>query len=145
MFAAAGHTQISVHAEQTAEEMVATLCHYLVNTGHLKLWGWLVLVIPPECADLLARDGWSKADVRRAIYEGTTRSVAWAKRNGWSRTGGLMDRRGGEIDPEDEERTLAIAKSADDVLIAVAGGPAGAFVHALLPYGGLASRVIREP
>ena len=145
VFAAAGHTQISVHAEQTAEEMVATLCHYLVNTGHLKLWGWLVLVIPPECADLLARDGWSKADVRRAIYEGTTRSVAWAKRNGWSRTGGLMDRRGGEIDPEDEERTLAIAKSADDVLIAVAGGPAGAFVHALLPYGGLASRVIREP
>ena len=67
---------------------------------------------------------------------GTTRSVAWVRREGWSTTGGLGDRRGGEPAAGDEDRSLAIAGSEEDVLVVMAGGPAGAFIHALLPFAG---------
>jgi hypothetical protein len=144
VFATAGHLQISVHAEPTAGAIADSLSHYLVGTGRLTPRGWCLLAIPPEVARILVRDGWSKSDLRRAIYKGTSRSVAWAKRNGWQSGGGPLDARGGAVAPGDEERSIAIAGSEEDVLIAVAGGSAGAFVHAFLPYGyAPVSRVIQ--
>jgi hypothetical protein len=144
LFATAGHVQISVHAEPTADAIAETLSHYLVGSGRLTPRGWCVLVIPPEVARILVADGWSKADLRRAIFKGTSRSVAWAKRNGWQSSGGPLDARGGAVLPGDEERSIAIAGREQDILIAVAGGSAGAFVHAFLPYGGPpVSRVIQ--
>jgi hypothetical protein len=128
--------QISVHAEPTADAIAQTLSQYLVGSGRLTPRGWCLIVLPPELARILVRDGWSKADLRRALFKGTSRSVAWAKRNGWQSTGGPLDRRGGEIAPGDEERSIAIAGREEDILLAVAGGSAGAFAHAFLPYGG---------
>jgi hypothetical protein len=145
VFATAGHMQLSIHHESTADEIVATLCHYLVGTGRLGRSGFCVVVIPPECADVFVRDGWSKSRIREALFEGTSRSVAWVKQHGGSLTGGLMDRRGAAVQPGDDDLTAAIAGSADDIMVVVAGGPAGAFVHALFPYGGAASREIRLP
>ena len=141
-FATGGHVQMSAHAEPTAHEIVGTLCHYLLGTRRLSRRGWVVLVIPPENAEIFDREGWSKADIRRAIFEGTSRSVASLKRERGFHKGALMERRGGEIVDGDEEASVAIASSADQVYVAIAGGPAGAFCHALLPYGGLASRRI---
>jgi hypothetical protein len=146
VFGTGGHVQWSVHHEATAREVVGTLVHYMVHSGNLRRAGFCVVVIPPETAEIFVRDGWAKADIRRALYEGTKRSVAWAKGNGWTLTGGLMDRRGGEVLPGDEEREVAIAGAPGDILIAIAGGPAGAFVHALFPYaGGVVSKEIRRP
>ena len=95
-----------------------------------------LLVIPPESAEIFTRDGWTKADIRQAVFEGTKRSVAWVKRHGWTLSGGLTDRRGGVVVAGDEDLDAAIAKSPDDILLVVAGGPAGAFVHGLHQYGG---------
>jgi hypothetical protein len=136
VFPTSGHLQISAHVESSATEIADTVSQYLVGTGRLASFGFCVLIIPPENAEIFVRDGWSKADIRRAIFEGTTRSVAWVRRQGWSTTGGLGDRRGGEPAPGDEERSLAIAGREEDVLVVVAGGPAGAFIHALLPFAG---------
>lgn len=141
-----GHMQISVHQEPTAAEISDTLCHYLVNAGRLNQHFSCMVVIPPEAADIFVRDGWTKADIRRALYEGTRRSVAWVKEQGWTLTGGMLDRRGAPVLPGDEDQTAAIARSPDDILVAVAGGPAGAFVHALFQYGGRATtREIHVP
>jgi hypothetical protein len=146
VFATSGHLQISAHAEPTARDIAATLCQYLVGTGRLTARGFCLLAIPPENAEIVVRDGWTKADLRHALFEGTSRSVAWAKRNGWQSSGMPLDRRGGEVAPGDEERRIAIAGREEDILIVIAGGSAGAFVHAFLPYGGAAvSRVIRVP
>lgn len=145
VFATAGHTQISVHHESNAHEIVDSLCHYLVGSGRLTRHGFFVLVIPPECADIFVRDGWTKADIRDAIYRGTTRTVAWVKEHGGSLTGGLMDRRGAPVVPGDEQATAAITGRPDDLVLVVAGGPAGAFVHALAPYGGMTTRRIQLP
>ncbi len=138
VFATSGHLQISVHAEPTAEDITKTLCHYLVGTGRLARWGWCVLLIPPENADIFVRDGWSKADIRNAIFEGTSRTAKWVLQGGGSLSGGLP----AAMPAGNEDDNVAIAASADDIHVVVAGGPAGGFVHALLPYGGLSSRRI---
>jgi hypothetical protein len=143
VFATVGHMQMSVHSEPTAQAIVDTLCHYLVGTGRLGRTGFCVIVVPPENADIFVRDGWSKRDIRQALFAGTTRTAAWVKEHGGSLTGGLMDRRGAAVVPGDEDVEVAIAASPDDVMVVVAGGPAGAFVHALFPYGGYAVRPIR--
>jgi hypothetical protein len=82
VFGTGGHVQWSVHHESSAQEIVATLAHYMVHSGQLRRAGFCVVVIPPENAEIFVRDGWAKADIRQALFEGTTRSVAWAKRNG---------------------------------------------------------------
>ena len=145
VFATVGHMQMSIHHESTAAEIVASICHHLVGTGRFGRSGFCALVIPPENADIFVRDGWTKADIRNAVFAGTSRTVAWVKTHGHSLTGGLMDRRGAPVQPGDDQQTVSIAGTADDILIAVAGGPAGAFVHAMLPYGGMAEKVIRIP
>ena len=136
LFSVVGHLQISAHAERTAEEIVDTIAYYLVGSGRLRKGGECVLVIPPENAEIFVRDGWTKADIGNAVYEKTKRTAAWVKRSGGSTTGGVMSARGGEIRPEDETTDVAIAGSGRDVHVVVAGGPAGAFIYALLPYGG---------
>jgi hypothetical protein len=141
-FSAGWHMQLSVHHESTADQIVATLTHYLLGTGRFTPNGFCVLVIPPENADILVRDGWTKADLRQALFDGTRRTVAWVREHGESLTGNLMDRRGGPVRPGDEDRTVSVAGSPDDFLVTVAGGPAGAFVHCIFPYGGMASRPI---
>jgi hypothetical protein len=145
VFATAGHLQLSIHHEPTAADVVDTLCHYMVGGGRFNRAGFCTLVIPPETADIFVRDGWTKADIRQAVFDGTSRSVAWVKEHGESLTGGLMDRRGSPVLPGDEDLTAAITGSPDDILVVVAGGPAGAFVHVLFPYGGMAACEVRMP
>jgi hypothetical protein len=143
LFSVGGHLQISAHAERTAGEIVDTICYYLLGSGRLVQKGDCVLVIPPENAEKFVRDGWSKADIAEAVYQGTRRTVAEVKRAGGSVGGGLMNRPGGSIGPGDETREVAIATDGQHVHVVVAGGPAGAFINAMLPYGfGFAMREV---
>ena len=82
---------------------------HLVGAGRLTRSGWILLVIPPENAEIFVRDGWDKARIRQAVFQGASRTVAWAKEHGHSLTGGLMDRRGAAIEPGDEEATVSVA------------------------------------
>jgi hypothetical protein len=146
LFSVVGHIQISAHAESTALEIIDTICFYLAGSGRLTRAGDCVLVIPPENAEKFVRDGFSKSDVAEAVYQGTRRTVEDVKRAGGSVSGGLMDRRGGSVAPGDDKREVAIATNGSRVHVVVAGGPAGAFIYALLPYGGgFAIREIRAP
>ena len=102
-------------------------------------------MLPPENAEDLVRAGWTKADLRNALFERTTRTVAWSKRQGRSEDA-LKGSRGGPITPEDEERTIAIASAPEQVYVVVAGAPGGSYVHFLLSFyaNWPQSRVIRE-
>jgi hypothetical protein len=144
-FGTLGHAQYSVHHEATAQEIVDTLSHYLVHSGRLtRRGGCIAVVIPPENAEIFVRDGWSKANIRQALFDGTKRSLAWVRRNGW--TLGAMDRRGAEVLEGDEDQVTSIAGSPDEILVVVAGGPAGGWVHAIFQYAGdLASQEIQLP
>jgi hypothetical protein len=141
VFSTGGHHLFSVHAAPTAEAIVVSLATDLVATGRF-LQHWCLIVLPPESAELFERDGWSKADVRRAIFEKTTRPVAWIEERG-GRLGGWD---GAPSLGPDERTGVAVTRSADDILLVIAGGPAGAFVVTMFPYvGGFASREILVP
>ena len=146
--ATGGHTQISCHAEHSADAIVDTIAQFLVGSGRLVPVGgssFCMVVLPPENASYIVKDGWSKADIRTALFERTTRSIKWVKENGWP-AGNMLGPRHEPVQPGDEERKVAIAGSPKDIHVVVSGGPAGAFVHFLLPYGGgpAISKVIRE-
>jgi hypothetical protein len=149
VFASLGNVQYWLDREATSQGVVNSLSRYLANSGRMVRSGWCVLVIPPEKAEIFVREGWTKADIRHAIFQATKRSVAWVKRNGGTMAGGLQEREqlSAELSPADEEAEAAIAGSPDDILVVMAGGPAGSFVHALFSYGSLpvTSQEIRLP
>jgi hypothetical protein len=140
-----GHVQWSLHGESTGLELLDTLAHHYVHAGLLTRDRPAMLLIPPEHAEIFVRDGWTKSAIAEALFERTKRSVAWLKANGWS-VGGLSSRRDDAVEPADEEVELALASAPSDVLLVVAGGPAGGFAHALVSQvGGVASCEIHLP
>jgi hypothetical protein len=142
----AGYEWICAHGEQTPDEWCDTMAHYIVQSGHLQREGYAVLLLPPENAGLFVRSGWSKQDIRDALYERTRRSVGWVKRGGWK-----VQWQRPRLEPVhrgDEEILLAVAGSAraEDLVIVTCGGPAGAWPYYLHGGGGLKliTRKIRE-
>ena len=124
----AGHVQMSVHAEHSGEQTMDTIARNLVGPGRLNANRYYVVILSPENAGYLVRDGWSKADVRNGLYQRTSRNEAWLKEQGWIR---------GSASPGDEQRTRNIVARPEDFYIVVAGGPAGAWVDFLFSFGGL--------
>ncbi len=129
-----GYHWICTHSDQTPEAWIETMAHYAVHTGMLVEQGAAALLLPPESAGLFAKHGWSKADMRAALYERARRSIASLKREGWKVS--WQRPRFEEIAEGDEERMVAMAGSASpkDFPIVVCGGPAGSWPYYL--YGG---------
>jgi hypothetical protein len=142
VFATGGGMQLSLHVEQRAEQIAETIAHQLAHLGRNTGQGWLVLVLTPEAARVVVRDGWSKARLREAVYAKAARSVAWLKQNGWPTTRGILDGALNNPPPQrgDETEARSIARSPDDIYLLVAGGPAGAWAYFLPPYGPIASK-----
>jgi hypothetical protein len=142
----AGYEWICAHGEQTPDEWCDTMAHYIVQSGHLQREGYAVLLLPPENAGLFVRNGWSKQDIRDALFARTRRSVAWIKRSGWKVQ--WQRPRLEPVEPGDEEAMLAVAGSPqpEDLVIVTCGGPAGAWPYYLHGGGGLKliTRKIRE-
>src|SRR3954466_2658528 len=107
-FGAASSIPISAHENHGADAIADTIAHYLVHSGKLTN-SYCVIVLPPECARYLVSDGWSKRHLQQALFERTTRDVAWAKRNGWGPPGSPIEPRGGEVLPGDADKPIAIA------------------------------------
>jgi hypothetical protein len=141
VFAAGGGMQISLHVEQRAEQIAETTAHQLAHIGRNTGQGWLVLVLTPEAARIVVRDGWSKAQLREAIYAKAARSTAWLKENGWS-TGGFLNGAlsNAPLQTGDETVLKSVVRSPDDIYLTVAGGPAGGWAYFLVPYGPIAAK-----
>jgi hypothetical protein len=140
----AGYKWFCAHAEQTPEAWVDTMAHYAVGAGMLQEAGYSVLLLPPENAGLFAAAGWSKADIRQALYEKTRRSVAWVKSEGWKVQ--MQRPRLEPVQPGDDDRMVAMAGSAspDDLIVAVCGGPAGSWPYYLHGAGAAAKAITRR-
>lgn len=151
VFSTFGNIFIAASPDGTAHSIIDTVTHYLVGTGRLRPKGWCVLVLPPQCARIFVRDGWTKRDISEAIVRNTTRTMAWMKQNGESPDANIKAHRGGEVLPGDDDVKVGIADRPEDVMVVVAGAPNGAFIHAILPYApyglgsGVTSRAINLP
>lgn len=135
LMAVAGYSWTCAHAEGTPDEWIDSMAHHVVGQGSLRDSGCSALLLPLENAALFAKAGWTKADIREALYERTRRSVAWLKREGWKVT--FQRPRFEDVQPGDEDHFAAIAGSAspDDLFVVQCGGPAGSwpyYVHGMM-------------
>jgi hypothetical protein len=98
----------------------------MASVGHPRFHGMgdVVLVLPPEHVDTIARDGWSKDDLRRHIQKVTTRPLSELAPDGECLEG-LPLRLGHGADPT--QLLLPKFRSPDAIHVVVAGGPAGKF------------------
>jgi hypothetical protein len=144
VFLLSGDHWTDCHAEQTPEAWIETMAQYIIGTGQLHASGYGILLLPPENARLFVNAGWSKADIRRALYEHTRRSIASVKSSGFKVR--FHRERCEPLQPGDESRYLAMAASPapGDLMVVVCGGVAGSWPYFLYGPGGENKAVTRK-
>ena len=120
----------SKHAEELLETISYTLSTPGCNNSHVP--GEVLVIISPEHAQTITRDGWNKTDVKNYLYENSIVSVE------------LGDRGGRKLDKKwvvDEE--VHITRSPDDVVLVIAGGSGR---HTMIAHGfGTSSESVTLP
>jgi len=114
---------------RTAPDLLATIAGSMAVIEHHKMthWGDTLLVLSPEHARVVADDGWSKADVRRFLWE----------RLRWPVSELVPGRDGGDglpehvlrkyADPAHDATLIPKFRAPDNIKLLVAGGTAGRF------------------
>jgi peroxiredoxin len=124
----AGSRQIADQTSRTARALAGSLGMGLEACWHPKQHnaGEILLIISPEHADTLAREKWSKAQVRARIQEVTSRPTRELIRDDESGEGIPLSALG---TPTEEQlaKTIAKFRKPEDINIIVAGGNAGKF------------------
>jgi hypothetical protein len=131
LFAGEAPHGISDHASRTARALAGSLGWSMVglwNSKHFPLFAPTLLVVGPEHAQTFAADGWSKADLRRELYERIRRPYRDL----------LPDPEHGEgtnlrytATPPSADALIPKFPSPDELHIVVAGGTAGRFSAAI--------------
>lgn len=122
MAAEAPHN-VNDHRSQSAEELLETISHTAATAGcnNSHVPGELLVIMSPEHATTISRDGWSKKDVQTYIHENSHLPYALGDRGGRK-----LDEKwivGGDVN---------ITRSPQDVLLVVAGGPGR---HTMISHG----------
>jgi hypothetical protein len=102
----------------TAEGVLTTLADDMRISGNVMGQPTYGVVLAGEHMRTIAGDGWTKADIRRFLFEHTRNSHAHLKRTG---------RMPGAILPPDETTLRPLVAAEDNILVVAAGGRAGAF------------------
>jgi hypothetical protein len=117
MAAEAPH-QVANGLSNTAEGVLTTLADAMHLSGNVTGQPHYALVIAGEHMRTIAKSGFTKADIRRFVFEHTQNSAAHLKRT---------NRMSGEVKPGDETLMRPLVESPDDILVVAAGGRAGVF------------------
>ena len=106
-----------------------------------------LIVLGPEHARSLARDGLSKADVKRYLFEHVRRPLGELLPGPDGSEGLNRDRLPDWLDATDDATPVPKVASADDIILVVAGGTAGRFSVHMCGWGGGAglSRLVTVP
>ncbi|RMF83055.1 MAG: hypothetical protein D6736_22195 [Nitrospinota bacterium] len=102
----------------TAEGILTTACAHMRISAGVRSRPQYVLVIAGEHMQVMAKDGWSKEDIRRFCFEHTQTSLAELKR---------IHVLPGPLTPEDETTTQSIVETPEDFIVVATGGRGGAF------------------
>jgi hypothetical protein len=118
----------------TAEDLLATLAGSLriLGSNTYIFGGGPALILSPEHARVLAEDGLSKADVKRALFERTQVPLREFPRPTWDAIGERVVLR--SLRPLGESSPIPVADRPEDMVIIVAGG-AGRHSVALPTFG----------
>ncbi|HYE89510.1 MAG TPA: hypothetical protein VEA38_00765 [Terriglobales bacterium] len=102
----------------TAEGILTTCADDMRISGNVMGQPQYVLILAGEHMKTIAADGWTKAEIRKFVFEHTHNSHEHLKRT---------NRMAGAIQPGDDTRMRALVASPEDILVVAAGGEAGAF------------------
>jgi hypothetical protein len=102
----------------TAEGVLTTLADDMRISGNVMGQPTYVVVLAGEHMRTIAKDGWTKKEIRSFLFEHTRNSHAHLKRTG---------RMSGSVQPGDEGALRSLVISPDHILVVAAGGRAGAF------------------
>jgi peroxiredoxin len=124
----AGSRQIADQTSRTARALAGSIGMGLEACWHPKQHGAgeTLLVVSPEHADTIARDKWSKAEVRARIQEVTARPVRELLRDEESGEGIPLSALGDATEQQLAQKISKFRKP-EDINIIVAGGNAGKF------------------
>jgi len=114
---------------RTAPDLCATIAASMAVLEHHKMthWGDTLLVLSPEHATVIAGDGWTKADVRRFLFERLQRPVRELV-PGVNGGDGLPEHVLRKFaDPAHDETLIPKFRAPEHIKIIVAGGSAGRF------------------
>jgi hypothetical protein len=115
-------------AETYAAAIRANMLTYSIWAGNYAI------VVPGQHRQIFAEAGWSKRDLRDCVHE-----RARVSRREWRMVGKSA------IAPrKDEDATYTALRSADDLLVIAAGGPAGGFGAILPPWYGTKSLAVTK-
>jgi hypothetical protein len=115
VFAGAGFCNVENHGANTPEALLETIADAMANYGCISL-GQSVVVLSPEHARVVAKNGWSKERVQTYLFDHARRSV-----EGMQRVGKYVAGEHDRYAAGDCHRGL----KPSDILITVGGGDAG--------------------
>jgi hypothetical protein len=102
----------------TAEGVLTTACAHMRVSAGISSQPEYVLVLAGEHMEIIAKEGWSKSDIKKFCFEHTQTSNAELKR---------IQVIPGKIEPEDENTLRSLVPTPEDFIVVAAGGRMGAF------------------
>ena len=111
----------------TPEGILTTLCAHMRISAGAGMQPQYVLIISGEHMKVMAKEGWSKDDIKRFCFENTQTPLAELKR---------INLRPEEVSPEDETTMVTLVASPEDFIVVAAGSEAGAFSAYIPGWGG---------
>ena len=119
---AAAPTNVNDHGSASASALLKALAGSLAQPASNNIYygGEVVVIVGPEHARTIADSGWSKADLKRALFEhGRVRMDAFSEEN----LARYRHINPGRFDATEPGATVTPTLRVDDVMIIVAGGP----------------------
>ena len=127
VFAALAPHQFYNQLSNTAEGILTTACAQMRISASVGGQPQYIVLISGEHMRVMAKEGYSKDDIKRFCFENAQTSIAEMKR---------INLRPDEITPEDETKMIPLVKSPEDFIVVAAGGSAGAFSAFIPGWGG---------
>jgi len=103
------------HHSNGAEGILLTAADAMTATGIFSN-GQSLVVLAPEHVNYIAKDGWTKQQVKEFLYMNAKRTIADLKQTG---------KIGGEVKDGDEHTWAHRGVSPEDIVVLVGGGDAG--------------------
>ena len=120
---------------------MATMAHNVAHMG-----GQVLVVLSPLNAEGLAREGWTKDDVRRYLYEHARLPITKARaRFGETERRAIPERWPVWFTYADETDLVPVVRRPENILIAVAGGRGVAFNAVLPGWGYMGGWAVTRP
>jgi len=139
VFAAEATIQVYNQLSSDPSQLCATMAGAMANLGSMQIVGQqnIAVLWSGEHAEVFRKARWSKAQVRRSLWEQARRTVAELKRAG---------RLPMPLLPEDETAWRHVTRTPEEILVVRAGAAAGAFSACLPGWGpNTATRAVTIP